>query len=97
MAVAIARRAPVFELLAHRARSPPPSSSLAEERRLRSLLVRPAARDTEARGSFTVVLCHRLYPLPGSDKPALSPARNHTKTIARTLGTRAASHRAFCV
>jgi hypothetical protein len=78
MAVTIARRAPVFELLAHRYRSPPASSSLAEEKRLRSLLLRPAARDTEARGSFTVVLCHRLHSLPGSDKPVLSPARNHT-------------------
>jgi hypothetical protein len=28
----------IFELLAHRAVNPPPSSSLAEERRLRSLL-----------------------------------------------------------
>jgi cob(I)alamin adenosyltransferase len=27
---------------------------------------------TDARSSFTVVLCHRLNPLPGSDKPALS-------------------------
>jgi hypothetical protein len=34
-----------FELLAHRALNPPPSSSLAEEIRLSSLLLRAAARD----------------------------------------------------
>jgi hypothetical protein len=33
-------------LLAHRAVDPPPSSSFAEEERLRSLLLRPAARDS---------------------------------------------------
>jgi hypothetical protein len=38
-------RSHVFELLAHRAWNPPPSSSLAEEERLRSLLLRAAARD----------------------------------------------------
>jgi hypothetical protein len=32
--------------LAHRAWNPPPSSSLAEEERLRSLLLRAAARDS---------------------------------------------------
>ena len=72
MAATPARRAPVFELLAYRDRSPPTSSSLAEEKRLRSLLIGPAARNIDARSSFTVVLCHRLNPLPGSDKPALS-------------------------
>jgi hypothetical protein len=39
------RARPVLELLAHRALNPPPSSSLAVERRLRSLLLRAAARD----------------------------------------------------
>jgi hypothetical protein len=34
-----------FALLAHRAWNPPPSSSLAEEERLRSLLLRATARD----------------------------------------------------
>jgi hypothetical protein len=34
------------ELLAHRAWNPPPSSALAEEKRLRSLLLRAAARDS---------------------------------------------------
>jgi hypothetical protein len=34
------------ELLAHRAVDPPPSSSLAEEERLRSRLLRAAARDS---------------------------------------------------
>jgi hypothetical protein len=34
-----------FKLLAHRALDPPPSSSLAKEVRLRSLLLRAAARD----------------------------------------------------
>jgi hypothetical protein len=39
------RSQPIFELLAHRAVDPPPSSSLAEEERLRSLLLRATARD----------------------------------------------------
>src|SRR5215203_2010267 len=38
--------APFGELLAHHAWNPPPSSSLAEEERLRSLLLRAAARDS---------------------------------------------------
>jgi hypothetical protein len=37
---------PFLQLLAHRALNPPPSSSLAEEERLRSLLLRAAARDS---------------------------------------------------
>jgi hypothetical protein len=49
--IAVARRTRIFELLADRARSPP-SSSLAKEKRLRSLLLRPAARDTDARSWF---------------------------------------------
>ena len=36
----------VLEQLAHRAWNPPPSSSLAEEEHLRSLLLRAAARDS---------------------------------------------------
>jgi hypothetical protein len=36
-----------LRLLAHRALDPPPSSSLAEEERLRSLLLHAAARDTQ--------------------------------------------------
>jgi hypothetical protein len=42
-----------LELLAHRALNPPPSSSLAEEERLRSLLLRAAARDPDARSHIT--------------------------------------------
>jgi hypothetical protein len=40
---------PIFDLLAHRARDPPPSSSLAEEERLCSLLLRAPARDYDTR------------------------------------------------
>jgi hypothetical protein len=39
------RSQPTHGLLAHRASNPPPSSSLAEEERLRSLLLRAAVRD----------------------------------------------------
>ncbi|MGH3341158.1 MAG: hypothetical protein ACRDPL_20300, partial [Propionibacteriaceae bacterium] len=41
----------IWELLAHRAAYPPPSSSLAEEERLRSLLLRAARAIPDARSS----------------------------------------------
>jgi hypothetical protein len=49
-----------FELLAHRALNPPPSSSLAEEERLRSLLLRAAARDFRRSQLYFELLAQRV-------------------------------------
>jgi hypothetical protein len=89
-------------LLAHRARSPPTSSSLAEERHLHSLLLRPAARDTDAPSPFFGLLAHRARSPPTSSSLAeerhlhsllLRPAARDTDAPSPFFGLRARRYR----
>jgi radical SAM-linked protein len=87
-------RGDYYSRLAHRAPSPPTSSSLEDEKRVSSLVVSTAARDTDARRAFSGTKVHNVtgHVQPAQQAP---PVQRLRVRYAKRGRARFTSHRDF--